>query len=281
MSERQIVAIMNDQHAGHKLGLYNPKTQLPDIDAEGNPTTYTPRPTSMQQWLWPNYVGDIAGVRELAGDDEIILVHNGDATCGNKYPQGRMSSRISDQIHIACMNLVPWLDSIKRLRIITGTSAHNWGEGASEIEVARQIAGMALDVDVKTLYHARLTVGGVVVDIAHHGPYPGSRVWLHGNIARYYLRNIMMERILDGKRPPDVVMRAHYHEPVWETVRVGEHVADIMVVPSYCGMTHYSRQATRSTPVLWCGLVALEILNGRCTIHRFYHHVDLAGEEAL
>jgi len=74
--------------------------------------------------------------------------------------------------------------------------------------------------DIKMCQHGLLDIDGVTIDYAHHGPFPGSRSWLKGNIARYYLRDLMMREIMNGNSPPKLVVRAHYHTPVEEYLKI-------------------------------------------------------------
>jgi len=286
---RTVIAVVSDTHGGHKLGLLHPETVLLEEDAEGNLTPYLPELTATQRYLWDLYLTHIAEVRAFAGADRLILLHNGDVTQGVKYPEHLVSTRLADQITIGVQNLRPWFElaEVTWARLSKGTGSHVLGEGSSEILVAQQLAALFPKSDVQAVYHGLLTAAGVEIDYAHHGPYPGSRVWLKGNVARYDLRSMMWEMLSSGRTPPRVVLRAHYHQ--WippETVGL-EFMGDmfystLVLTPSYCGMGAHGHQATRSAAGQTHGMVAIEVVDGRLgDIKTFKRSLDLRTKERL
>jgi hypothetical protein len=271
-----------DTHAGHKLGLCNPQVRLPDEGPTGEQTWTTPALTAVQRWLWECYESDRQAVRELAHGDPITVIHNGDLTWGTKHPEGLVSTRHVDQYLIATANLLPWFlfPNVQAVRLIHGTESHEFGEGTAPLVVAEHLGGMGRDV--RAARHGLYNVDGILIDAAHHGPSLGARHWLTGNTARYAARSIMLDCITRGRTPPDVILRAHHHGLVWETVREGGYTCEAIALPSYCGMTHYAAQVTRSAYLLACGLVALVIEDGRLVdVRPFAREVDLRTEETL
>lgn len=282
-ARRRIVAALADLHSGHKLGLMDPETVLPSDDGP-----YTPSTTATQRYLWGLYQEYIGQVVELAAGDDIVLFHNGDLMHGDRYPEQLVSTRKADFVLIAARNLRPWMrvPNVKALRILLGTAAHNFGEGSAEILVAEMLAGQCPKLDVRAYYHGLVGVGGVEFDVSHHGPYPGSRKWLEGNSLRYYLRSLMMDELLDGREPPRVVLRAHYHRYLRETVRVEvrdrTYENDIVLLPSFCGLGGYAHQRARSVHKQTHGLVAFEIVGGRLVdIYPFKKTLDVRTKEVL
>ena len=284
---RRLVVLFSDTHAGSKLGLMNPETVLWEEDHTGQPVPWQPKPTAVQQWLWGHYSSDIAAVLDLAGGDDITLVHNGDLTWGRKYVSELVSTREADQMLIAVANLEPWgaYPNVKTVRLVHGTDSHAFGEATSDAIVCDALRVRWPDRSVAEVRHALLLVDGVGIDCAHHGPGPGGRQWLTGNQARYYAKSLMNDDLVLGRTPPRVIVRSHYHTFIRETVRVHgarEVVTDVIVTPAYCGMTEYATQATRSAYLISCGLVALEIVDGALReIHPFVRAVDLRREEVL
>ena len=66
------------------------------------------------------------------------------------------------------------------------------------------------------------------------------------------------------KRPPRLIVRGHFHEWVREIVTAFKtYTADIFLLPSWCGMGEYGRQATSSKPYITNGLVMVEVLDGQ------------------
>ncbi len=283
------MAVVSDTHGGHKLGLLNPETVLYEENEVGDLIPYTPALTATQEYLWKAYTDDMAEVYVWANGDPLVLIHNGDATQGLRYIDHLVSTRLADQIEIGVMNLRPWFEhaGVTVARMTKGTGSHVLGEGSSEILIGQQLAALYPDVDVQVVYHGLLDVDGVELDYAHHGPYPGSRAWLKGNVARYDLRSLMLNELSAGKVPARVMLRSHYHE--WippETLGMeflGEtYWSTLVLTPSYCGLGAHGHQATRSTARQTHGMVAIEVLDGRLgEIRPFKRTLDLRTKERL
>jgi len=285
---RRIVVALSDTHAGHRLGLMPPQLTLYDEAPDGTLAPYTPTLSAVQQWLWRCYTDDMAAVVALAGDDPVTVIHNGDLTWGRKYATELVSTREANQYLIACANLEPWLrlPNLTAMRLSHGTGSHGFQEGTDVSLISELLRARFPESDIGVCRHGLADVDGVLVDYAHHGPPPGTRNWLSGNNLRYYVRSLMMDEIQRGRVPPRAVLRAHYHQYVRETVRIQcgdtEHVSDIVLTPAYCGLSEFAQQATRSAYLIGCGLVALEIVDGRLAdIHSLTRAIDLRREERL
>lgn len=276
-----------DVHCGHRLGLLAPETQLPADDEHGHPEPWTPELTATQRWLWECYREDFGAVRDLVGADPVVLALVGDLTWGQRYPEQCVSENVIDQCLMAMAALQPWglLPGLRAVRLIHGTQSHEYGRGAAPELVARLWA-TAADLDVKAVRHTLLSVDGVAFDLAHHGAGPGIREWTRGNVLELYTRSLMMAALMAGQTPPAAVVRAHYHDYARRTVRVtagnAEHVTEAVALPSYCGLTHYAVQATRSAYVLACGLVAWRVVDGALReVVPLWRTVDVRTREEL
>jgi len=287
-AQRLVVVLLSDTHAGHKLGLLNPATELLDEHGE----EYCPGLTITQEYLWGLYREHINSVAELAGKSRVIVIHNGDITQGNRYVDHLSLVSIADQVTAAAWNLRLWYDDkrlrISNVRIIVGTAAHTWA-ASSEVLVAQRLAQMYPKVDTRPLYHASITLKdqrGQVVDCAHHGPFPGSRKWLEGNSARWYLKSAMLDELVDGITPPIVYARAHYHEyrhvgPERVRSRGVDVESRLIITPSYSGIDDYVRRATRSKRKIDHGLVALVFEDGLREVIPLYQELDIRTKEEL
>ena len=291
---RKIIAAFSDTHGGHKLGLMNPEVVLYDEDEQGNLVPYTPRLTATQKYLWSQYQQDINSVIELAAGDDIVVIHCGDTTHGTKYPNQLVSTRPADQILIAVANFQPWLaiPNLSAFRLTQGTAAHNFGEASAEILVTEQLRAQYPDIDVGTVRHGLADVDGMLIDYAHHGPSTGIRKWTEGNQMHYYTRSLMFAELLRGQIPPRVVFRGHRHEYKRITERVESEEgddrrltyweADMIVLPSFCGLSEHGQQATQSNYLIANGVVALEVVDGSLIdAHPFCRSVDLRTREEL
>ncbi len=285
---RKIVVALADTHGGHKLGLLNPDTKVHDQNESGKTEYSKVKLTATQRWLWKMYREDIASVVTLAGNDPIMLLTLGDLCNGDKYPEQLVSTRRSDQIEIAMSNLSPWLElkNLTKLRIVKGTGAHGFGEGTAEHLICQQIQARYPNLDVQVISHGLADVDGVLIDYSHHGPGAGIRHWTSGNQVRYYLRSILDTEIIAGRQPPDIVLRAHYHNLCWESIRMrgknGYYQSHAIILPAYCGLSDHGQQATKSQYLLSCGLVAIDIVDGELAkITPYARSADLRTKEKL
>lgn len=282
---RTIVVTIADLHGGHWLGLCNPATIFLDEDENGDLVETHPSLKPVQQYLWNTcYIEHLHSILDLAGDDEIFLFIDGDLGHGTRIQEHMMRTRVSDLIEIVTWNLVPWMEvpNVRHVRIQVGTSIHNMGEGSLERIVTSKLKEAYPDKDIATHYHSLTTISGVTFDVAHHGPAGGSRKWLEGNVARYYLRDAMYRDIFRGKAPPRVFQRAHHHVWCREWLEVERWESDLVVCPSYCALGAYGHKATQSTPYQTHGCVAYEIRDGELIkVHKKVRTLDLRTKEVF
>ena len=280
---RKVKATINDLHAGNKLALMNPDVTLYEEGPDGHEKPYHPQPTESQEYLWDLYTGHIAESVRYADGCDLLLLANGDITQGVKHLGHWVSNRISDQVVIAVANLQPWFayPQLKQVRISIGTAAHNFGIGAAEQLVAQILQAQYPAVDIKVVSHGFLTYGGVTFDYAHHGPGKGLRNWLYGNMARFYLRDLMDRDIKARRVPPRVVERAHAHVRVHEYLENSDYVSDLFVVPSYCMLDDYAVQVTKSIEGLTHGMLLHEVEDGRHAWQWLTKTIDVRAREEI
>ena len=289
--KRTIAALMSDSHAGHELGLLHPETEF-ELD-DGH--KFFPTLNPVQKHLWSEvYVPGVDDIVRLADGDEIILFHLGDISQGGTHIVEASYGGIAYQTDIALNNFRPWFEhpqvkkkkNVKKLRIAKGTPEHNFGKGSAEILSKRLLKGIYPHVDVNALYHGLASLSGITIDYAHHGPSQSVRKWLEGNLARYYLRDIMMKEILAKREPPSLVLRGHYHSYVKETLWIGgeseDYESTLIVVPSLCMIDEYARKITRSNYQITNGMVAVEIIDGQIyKTYKFAETIDIRTKEQL
>lgn len=286
---RQVIVGLADTHGGHNQGLLNPDTVLERDDESGKPHRYNPQLTPFQEMIYADYSECMDRVINIADNDEIILIHDGDLTQGNRFEENWVSSRLSDQIIIAYHNLKPWMKykNIKIIRVAKGTGAHVYKEGSSEILVSKLLQNEFKDKDITAVYHGLLTTDNFSVDYAHHGPSPGTREWLKGNMGVLYLKDIMKRSLKRGVRPPDLVLRAHFHEyshvnHIEQWGDNDEYISTLVTLPSFCGGGDNGIKASRSRDTLQIGMCAFEIVDGKLhNIHRLFRTYDIRSEEKI
>ena len=282
---RRVFAWITDSHAGKTTGLLNPATVLVRTDDKGHNESWKPEPSQTQRWLWPVYENAIGELEEYAGGDEIIIAHAGDITHGDRHGNVIPGTFLSDQRIIAYDNMLPLvrLKQVRKVRFMTGTEVH-----VPQNPEARIAARLKAETgkDVACCHHARFDMGQDVVDAAHHGPSPGSRDWLKGNVARFYLRDRIYEDRRLGKNPAVAYMRGHYHRYVHEVIHdrwAGvERDRHLIVVPALSGLDGYIRKIITSTPIIEAGIVALAFVDGCLEdVKAFIEFNDMRTEETL
>ena len=263
---RRLLVDFADIHSGHSSALMNPEVKLP-VDTENGDEGYrTPTPTKIQRKLWGFLGDDLEEVKRLANGDEVTVLFGGDLTWGTKYPDGLVSTREMDQFIIAYYNLKPFfaLPNMTGMYFSTGTASHEFGHGNAPNLVAGLLKKDYPDKDIYVDTHGFYNAGGVYFDVAHHGPGAGIRAWTEGNVARLYARSLVQRCCNKFIRPPDVICRAHYHTYCRETVywpTDKSRCTEMIIAPSYCGITPHAIQVTGSTCFLTCGLVVFEIID--------------------
>jgi hypothetical protein len=224
------------------------------------------------------------------------MIVNGDITHGNRHPEQLLTNSIANQMFIAEANFTPWKEKIPNLdflRFSFGTASHIFYEGASPALVNQFIRRTYPDFNSGVVHHGLLDVQGVTIDYAHHGPSQGIRIWTEGNQLRYYTKSIMLDALKDGNMPPDIILRSHYHYPKREIVdikvnqddgRIKTVVSRIYLTPSMCGLSDYAHQSTRSTHILYNGMMVYEIEDGRIIddhLDDFIWTLDLRTKETI
>ena len=284
-SARRFVVLLSDTHGGNSQGLMSPETTFIRFDEDGNEYEYTPKPTKIQSFLHKLYTYHVEQCLEVAGENNIIVIHNGDIAQGTKHIDADlMSINMMVQKPIAEENMRPWLeaDQVSRLQFAEGTQAHEGVGNSMSYMVAQQLQAEYPGKKLKVVEHGLIDIDGFKIDYAHHGPSAGRRIWLKGNEARYYLRDRMTREIQAGNKPPDLYHRAHYHDPVIETLRINGYKSTLVITPSYSFPGAWTRQAIRSPNEVANGMMLLEIFEGRLLdIHEYIERTDIRTRETL
>jgi len=256
-----------DSHCGLRFGLYDGKTPLHDEGPHGELVERIVTPTATQAFLWKLWGEGLQAVADLTAGYPLVALHGGDLCHGDAHPSQLMTTRLSDQVMVAAdvLRSLATLSNLRAVRLVSGTEAHNSGEGSLENIVAELVKD---DLpDVKIAMHWRLGIDGAVFDVAHHGPGVGSRAWLSGSQLGWYIRNIAMSEAMAGATPPDAVLRFHFHAYARATHHwnaQGHRGTTVGVVhPALCGINYFGVKATKSTPTSDYGMLLWRIEDGR------------------
>jgi len=277
---------MSDSHGGFELGLTNPETKTRKQDNDKDTSIAL---TETNIFLYNDvFKPGLDKTKHLAGKDPIIAIHDGDIAHGIKYMDEAIDSRVATQFIIAVENMkeVLRIPNVKMMRLISGTSAHSFGQGSVDEMVAYTLREGFPKIDIAAYHHDLLDVNGFTIDCAHHGPYTGSRNWLKGNVAKLYLQSLMEDEIGLGNIPPKMVLRGHYHEyvKVWHGKKQDGYYFEswLIVAPPLSLLSDWGRQATQSAYILSPGLLALEVIDGRLyETHFFGKTLDIRKKEKI
>jgi len=275
---KTLAIFISDTHSGALLGLLNPDTEL-QIDGEKKKVQLNPG----QEYLWEIYCSSLQFLKTIDADKKIIF-HLGDMTQGTKRPKELVSTRVADHILMATDVLDYAIKEISPhvIRIAKGTGSHVFEEGTSEILVSELLKAKHPNLNIDVTYHGLATVDGYKIDYAHHGAGIGSRLWLHGNELRFYLRDRMLGEIVGGNTPADLYIRGHMHSYRREFLEIGKYTSQIISMPSMALMDDYAHQATRSVSSVTNGIIALEIIDGLLyNTHVLTNTLDFRTSETL
>ena len=282
---RKIVALMGDGHSGHLAGLLYPetivKTYDPDAGADGR-MDLDLSPTPLQEDCYNTFSKSWQNIKQLAGKSEIIVVDNGDYVQGGKYEEGLQVKTIDQQIDVAAQakQIIYQDRSVKQVYMTFSTPSHAFLRNGSDVKLIDKLRESYKRVKFSLSHHYLLNVGGVKIDVSHHGPGPGAREWTKGNILKAMTKSRIYELDRHGFEVPDVFCWAHVHTPQIELHtdwKEGKR-RDIygLITPPLSWMNHYARKATKSAPVLAMGMFALEIVDGRVAhVHDFMDWYDV------
>jgi hypothetical protein len=245
----QNVAVISDSHSGHRSGLLAPDVKIETclkIDGIEESDVWTPELSEINKYLWNLHIS----ARDKAGSDpsDLSIIHLGELCWGAKHPSGAIDNSVATQVELGVASLVPWyeLPQLKRVRILPGTDAHEFEDSSASILVTRELRYRYPNVDTKVVYHSLIDVDEITIDASHHGPYPGSRSWLRGNVASYYLRDRVMREMMAGRIPADLYLRGHYHTRVYTLLDIACKIYRLIIMPSMMVMNNYARKVTQS-----------------------------------
>jgi hypothetical protein len=160
------------------------------------------------------------------------------------------------------------------------------GEGSTVIRIAETLRFKYSFDGISVYHHGLIKSDGVAIDVAHHGPNAGKRYWLGGNVAKFYLQDIMMWEVARGERPPDLVLRGHRHQVVnvvttLLTPKMNDYYESrLIVVPPLCMMSDHARKVTESKYLVTVGGVLFVIEDGVLSRPIFVMHtIDVRTED--
>ncbi len=151
---------------------------------------------------------------------------------------------------------------------VNGTPVHVGDEGEADYALAQRLLFDKVGGRYSN-YHARLTIAGVVFDVAHKGPSAGIYEQHRGNSLRNYAKSIIFTALRNHEVPPDVIVRAHVHRKAHETVHVEDWKTEAFITPSWQAKTEYAHHVTSVEHLADVGGLVLIVEKGRVVDNYF------------
>lgn len=208
--------------------------------------------------LWP-------AIDRRAKTRETVVVLNGDLI--DSHHHGTFQVWSTDPLeHIqAATEILSPISAKYKTYVTRGTPAHVMASGSADEQVAQEIGAEKVSGNrkVRSSFHLKLTFSGVLFDLAHQGPNPGMRMWLFGNSLRGYARTIVLDALVRHERPPDCVVRSHFHRKCLETVNDYNHECKAIVTPALQFKTEYSHMIVSHESIADVGATVISMDNER------------------
>jgi hypothetical protein len=216
--------------------------------------------------VWDHWLSFWKDVDTAARKRDTVVVFNGDLIDGPAH-HGTTQQITADalaQVNIAAELFAPIAGKYP-VYVTRGTAAHVLASGSADEQVAKEIGAKQPNGERKTRssYHLKLNFGGVLFDIAHHGPGPGNRVWTYGSQLRGYAKTIILDALIQRQSPPDVIVRSHVHHRVHETVRDYGHVCEALITPAWQLKTDFAHKVISHEDVADIGGIVVSIDDGK------------------
>ena len=223
----------------------------------------TYKPSNAQRWLWRNWMDFWKQAKEQPG--RRILVINGDiAELDTKRRSVQLVTANKATIQkMILLALEPALDATDEVIVIRGTPAHT-GKGAWIEEAIAQDLDNAIKAETSAShYHARITIDGVRLDIAHHAPM-GRQPWARNTGANALAAKLLWYYKVDlNKRPPHLAIRAHNHQAAVGYAQAGGDSIEVRYLPAWTLATEFTYRSGYENSLADTGGLIVRIADGR------------------
>jgi hypothetical protein len=169
----------------------------------------TYRASKAQSWLWRNWTDYWLKVNIAAEGAPVWCVVNGDVFENAHHGITQLWSLNQADWQLAAAQCFTGLP-IERLFVVRGTEAHAGPSAHLEEQFGRDMGAESPGGDLATFWSLDLEVAGVVFNICHRGPL-GRLPWTRSNMLNRLAYELMDEAAHNGRRVPDVALRAHNH----------------------------------------------------------------------
>jgi hypothetical protein len=196
---------------------------------------------------------------EIAGDDEIIMVFNGDMIDGDHHGTYQLvTADQTQQVAMAADILEPVVAKASKTLWLRGTPSHVGREGRWDELLAKNFDGEKLGSESYSHWHAKVSVEGVTFDFSHFSTQSG----IHRNSANainQLASETVLSYFLNGEKPPRYIIRSHRH--VYRTS--GDNFpSEAIQTPAWQIGTSYVKSGRNPNSLADIGLVVFKCDNG-------------------
>jgi len=257
---RQILAVANDLQCGGTTSICPPRVELDDGGIYQS--------SKLQKSVFNFWKRAWKKISEIAGDDEIIFVMNGEPGDGDHHETYQLwSKRLFDQANaaITCLNIPSQMAS--KVYCIRGTPVHSDNKFDIDDIVARELGAHKL----RSHFSVELTIQGHRFFFTHQGPNPGYRDHTWGDGIRRELRDQFYRSIRAGRTPPDYFIWGHFHQKAYAPFNVEYKKKDLTmhgyIVPGWQLSTAYISRLKKGEEIMQIGLLYFIIEDGKVSHH--------------
>ena len=254
------LVVVSDLHVGSKIGLMPPTVELDD----GNIVSQN----QLQKDAWKYWTKEFwPYVENRSKGRKTVVVLNGDGLDGVHHNTTQIWSNDPLEQAVVAAEIMAPIANKYPVYVTRGTPTHVLVSGAGDELIAREIGAKqpVKGRKVHSSYHLKLVLEGVDFDIAHHGPSAGTRIWTYGNALRGYARTIILDAMVQHRRPPDCIIRSHFHHRVHETTHDYGHTCHAIITPAWQWKSEYVHMVVSHEDVCDIGGVVIDIDDGKIT----------------
>lgn len=272
---RTIVAVPSDTHSFSTLGLMMPKQVQLDDGGFYNPSV------GQKEVLWKMWEEAWERVRELRKRSRLIVIHNGDAVEGTHDKVLNVVSRRREEQERSHIEVMDWaLRKAKfgkddKLFYLRGTQWHTGRGAESDERIAEDLGATPEREGRYSHYHLRLKVNEFLIDVAHHGPGPGSRAWTKENSLYHTIKSVYFNSLEEGMEIPRAWIRGHYHQFIDPPSYTGNHgTITGFLAPAFQLITPFGIKVSKGLKLASIGMLILIIdneLTWECPHVKFQH----------
>lgn len=221
-----------------KRGKWQPLTDMGGWHYKNNPHFYL---TSKQVDIWNHFEKCLDYVAENR-TGRLFVLHMGDATDGDHHHTNQLVTHsVTEQknTHIELMQYALQRMKFDRgdmLAYLEGTESH---VGDEEEDIARQLNAYQYPDGSYCAPFLEMNMNGALVWAYHHGVAAGDYP-TRGEALTRALKKIYYQCKMRGARPPDLVLSAHTHDPVYSTYTQDYHTMHGVILPSFQDKTRFA-----------------------------------------